>query len=116
MRGEKLSFPMRYQHFALVTIRPGGTFPLDGLRYDRCMPWHETDTRRIEDTQNIFVSSRPDKPTQVIVTKYGCDTKAIWTNQFWHSFSDVEFREISAEQAHTLNREREKNPTELIRV
>lgn len=98
---EKLKFPKKYRHYALVTFT--SQFPIDGLRYDRAFPWKEADARAIEASM-----SHVGPPVRVIICSD--DTYATgagrWTLQLWNGIGGVTFRAISHEEAETFDRER----------
>src|SRR3954470_23792318 len=122
-RGEKLSVPHKYQHFALVTFSRG--FPIDGLRYDHCHPWREEDSRAIEDSMFQLVWDQqsggwlqPDnedvKERKVIVTKYSeTATTPYWSPERENSHSAGRIEPITAEEAHNIDRDPDKVPQRL---
>jgi hypothetical protein len=74
---------MKYKHVAIVRFRH--RFPMDMLRYDRAMPFHESDAGTIE---RAFDSCDPMKVHAVAVMKYSevRDWNAAWTFDRWKSF------------------------------
>jgi hypothetical protein len=80
--GERLESYPRYVHLAKVTIRKFGSFPIDMLRYDRCMPNTETDSGLI----NISFERPRTEPLVVIVRQYSTVKFPPWTTARWQSF------------------------------
>ena len=80
MKGEKLDGSLKYKHLAKVTIKPFHQFPIDMLRYDRCMPYREVDSYWIQTT------GHNDKPAVLVVIQYSFNSKAEWTTDRWSSF------------------------------
>lgn len=103
--GNKLRSPKKYEQFALVTVKAKSDFPLDGLRYDHCMPWKEYDTHSIQRVIDVY--GRPDTDTEIILHKHSEDVKANWFPAFWESHSGVSIEPISAERAQLIHQERE---------
>lgn len=81
IKGERLESYPRYVHLAKVTVRLG-EFPIDMLRYDRCMPNTETDSGLIRGSFEHHLR----KPLTVVVRQYSTVQFAPWTVARWQSF------------------------------
>jgi hypothetical protein len=85
---EKLTTPLKYAHYAVVTRARGTTpFPVDMLRYDRCYPLREIDSVTIG--ANISDPwSRENTEDQIFLVKYSekSDVKGQFTTARWDSF------------------------------
>lgn len=88
---EKLTTPMKYRHY--LKVKTKSRFPIDMLRYDRCMPATETDSNKISET--IF-EGYSSKDMTIIVMKHSEDKKPNWTPDRWKSFS-CEVSEIDSQ-------------------
>jgi hypothetical protein len=71
---------MRPDQFA---VKGRGVFPFDMLRYDRCFPASERDSRLIEDTTH---PRRALDPAETTVTLAMADPKRLPTEARWASF------------------------------
>lgn len=81
----KLSTSLKWKHHAKVTGR--GTFPLDMLRYDACMPTREEDANLIERINNPMITRTGGPEWTVNVYKHS-DVKGhgYWNAARWASF------------------------------
>ncbi len=100
---EKLSQASKYRHFALVTL-VSARFPIDNLRYDRAIPWKETDARLVEHSHERF--SAPFSGQIIIITD-SPDAKPHWNEDRWRQ-GGVSLNLISAEEAYDLDRHRDE--------
>jgi hypothetical protein len=95
---QKLTTTLKYQHFAVVAVE--GEFPIDALRYDRCFPFGEQDSREIMESQNYSVPGTPKR--YIVICKFSESTKNPWFEQFWISQSRVNLYPIDGSQVVTL--------------
>lgn len=73
--------PLKYVHFAKVTVRYGSV-PIDMLRYDRCMPNTERDSNAMSE-----ITETRKKGASFIVRSYSESPTPHWTIARWASFS-----------------------------
>jgi len=76
---------------------------MDALRYDSAHPWREVDAREIETSLRDF----GPKNYSVIIRRHWPDATPVW-GYLWHSFSNIKFEPISAEEAQAINRNYEE--------
>lgn len=88
VKGEKLDMPLKFVHLAKVTVF--GEFPMDMLRYDRCMPNQERDAGMMTEYLR--------GPKTVIVRCYSTVQSPPWTGARWRSFG-AEIEPIDSMQA-----------------
>lgn len=84
-----LSAAMKYSHLALIKFT--GRFPIDMLRYDRCMPYREADSALIQHSIENCSGG------QVIVLKYSemKDWANLWTMARWKTYGSCELRPLN---------------------
>lgn len=95
MKPEKLEATIKYVHLAKVTL-PFGSFPIDMLRYDRCVPNQEIDASNIIDSFHERVKNRV-----VVVRCYTVGSVVPWTVARWESFG-AKIVPINSQDAHNL--------------
>lgn len=80
--------PSKYLHFAKVQV--AHTFPIDMLRYDRCMPLAR------EDGETIRQIAAHRNGGTIYVVQLGESAKPIWWHDRWQSFGGTKFETIDA--------------------
>jgi len=104
MKATKLDSPLKYRHFAKVTVLPFSHFPIDMLRYDNCHPHEEVDASMIEDSFHMRVGA---ESRTILIEQYAETSMARWTVKRWESFG-AKIEPIAREDIQKVRKETEK--------
>jgi hypothetical protein len=99
---DKMVTPLKYRHYAVVHI--DGPFPLDVLRYDRCHPFEEVDSRAIEASMQL---GEPRTSRFIVILKFSEASREPWFTQFWQGQNRVRLYPISSHEIPTFRHEAE---------
>ena len=78
----------KYESVLLVTLKRGRAFPIDMLRYDNCRPYHEADSRKIEQSfvRAVVGDESDETERQIRVIRQHDVAQARWTPGRWLSY------------------------------